>query len=158
MAHQPAYDDDFYAWTQEQARLVREASRERINVPIDWDHVSEELESMGRSEMRALEAALIRVIEHLLKLEFSPAIGPRDGWRASVVEHRARVRRDLKASPSLRGRIELDDLYATARALALLGLKVDDVVAGDLPTECPYPLVHILDELWWPVSRRGLEE
>ena len=43
------YDTDFLAWTEEQARLLREASRERINTPIDWENVAEEIESMGRS-------------------------------------------------------------------------------------------------------------
>ena len=83
------YDDDFYAWTQEQARLLREAARERLNTPIDWDHVAEEIEDMGRNDRRAINSHLARIIEHLLKLEFSPASDPRSGWRKSVREQRA---------------------------------------------------------------------
>ena len=151
------YDDDFYAWTQEQARLLRDAARERLNTPIDWDHVAGEIEDMGRSETRAVESALTRILEHLLKLEHSPAAEPRNGWKASVVEHRGRVLRDLKASPSLRGRIDLPDLYGTARELAALGLERDGLMAGDLPAECPYPLDLIIEKGWWPVNRHGLE-
>ncbi|MCW2237313.1 DUF29 domain-containing protein [Azospirillum canadense] len=151
------YDDDFYAWTQEQARLLREAARERLNTPIDWDHVAGEIEDMGRSETRAVESALTRILEHLLKLEHSSATDPRNGWKASVVEHRGRVLRDLKASPSLHGKIDLPDVYETARELAALGLAQDGLTLHDLPAECPWSLELITEKGWWPVNRHGLD-
>ena len=150
------YDDDFYAWTQEQARLLREAARERINTPLDFENLAEEVESMGRSETRAVESSLVRILGHLLKLEFSPAADPRNGWKASVVEHRDRLTRDLAASPSLRGKIDAPDVYRLARKVAALGLERDGIRPSDLPADCPYALNAILDEEWWPVSRHGL--
>ena len=48
-----AYDEDFYAWTQAQAQEIRRAGAERLNAPIDWENVAEEIESMGRSESRS---------------------------------------------------------------------------------------------------------
>ena len=152
-----AYGEDFYAWTQDQGRRLREAGASRVNVPVDWENVAEEIESMGRSELSAVESALTRVMEHLLKLEFSPAQEPRNGWAASVVEHRARLAKDLKASPSLRGRIDLEDDYRTARRLAGLGLQRDGVPKGELPETCPYTLEQLLDEDWWPANRHGLD-
>lgn len=150
------YDTDFLAWTEEQARLLREAARERIDTPIDWENVAEEIESMGRSELRAVESALVRVIEHLLKLEHSPAADPRGDWMVSVLEHRDRVARDLSASPSLRGRIDTADIYKSGRKIADLGLERDGLHLNDLPPGCPYSLDQLLDEDWWPASRHGL--
>jgi len=150
------YDTDFLAWTEEQARLLREAARERINAPIDWENVAEEIESMGRSELRAVESALVRVIEHLLKLEYSPAADPRGDWKVSVLEHRDRVARDLSASPSLRGRIDTADIYKSGRKIAALGLERDGMRLNDLPANCPYSLDQLLDADWWPASRHGL--
>ncbi|PGH54254.1 hypothetical protein CRT60_31105 [Azospirillum palustre] len=150
------YDTDFLAWTEEQARLLREAARERINTPIDWENVAEEIESMGRSELRAVESALVRVIEHLLKLEYSPAADPRGDWKVSVLEHRDRVARDLSASPSLRGRIDTAGIYKSGRKIAALGLERDGMRLNDLPPDCPYSLDQLLDEDWWPASRHGL--
>ncbi|NYZ14206.1 DUF29 domain-containing protein [Azospirillum sp. RWY-5-1] len=158
MDRHPGYDEDFFAWTQDQARLLREAAAERTNTPIDWDKLAEEVEGVGRSELSAVESALMRVMEHLLKLEFSPAADPRAGWKASVIEHRARAAKDLKASPSLRNRIDLDGEYATARDLAALGLARDGVRAEELPEACPYGLDRLLDRAWWPANRRGLED
>ena len=45
-----AYDEDFYAWTQNQAQALRRAGAERNNAPVDWENVAEEIESMGRSQ------------------------------------------------------------------------------------------------------------
>lgn len=150
------YDTDFLAWTEEQARLLREAARERINTPVDWENVAEEIESMGRSELRAVESALVRVIEHLLKLEHSPAADLRGDWKVSVLEHRDRVARDLSASPSLRGRIDTANIYKSGRKIAALGLERDGMRPNDLPVDCPYSLDQLLDEDWWPKSRHGL--
>ncbi|KAA0688799.1 DUF29 domain-containing protein [Azospirillum brasilense] len=151
------YDDDFYAWTQEQARLLREAARERLNTPIDWDHVAEEIEGMGKSDRRAINSHLARVIEHLLKLEFSPAPDPRGGWRRSVREQRAAAVDALADSPSLKGHVDLDLAFRRGCGFASDGLGQDRVDERDLPSECPYALEQLLDEDWWPVNRHGLE-
>lgn len=150
------YDDDFYAWTQEQARLLREAARERLNTPIDWEHVAEEIEDMGRSDAKALGSALKRVIEHLLKLEHSPASDPRLGWRESVVNHRIAAWDEIDASPSLRRKIDLARAHRDARRLAVLGLARDGVSDDTVPQDCPYTLEQVLDHDWWPTSRYSL--
>ncbi len=156
MDNRVGYDTDFLAWTEEQARLLRAAARERSNTPIDWEHVAEEIESMGRSEAKALASALMRVIEHLLKLEYSPAVEPRAGWRTSVLNHRIDAAEELIASPSLRNRIDLDRIYRNAARLAADGLSRDGLAADILPAECPYTLDRMLDADWWPAHRPDL--
>ncbi|PWC56342.1 DUF29 domain-containing protein [Azospirillum sp. TSO22-1] len=152
-----AYDEDFYAWTQEQADLLRQVARERISTPIDWELVAEEIESVGRSDARALNSALMRVIEHLLKLEYSPARDPRPNWRTSVTNHRIEAEEEIETSPSLRGRIDLVRIHRNALRLAADGLAQDGVPARVLPVECPYTLDQILDHGWWPANRHGLD-
>ncbi|MHA7062129.1 DUF29 domain-containing protein [Azospirillum argentinense] len=151
------YDDDFYAWTQEQARLLREVARERLDTPIDWEHVAGEIEDMGRSDAKALGSALKRVIEHLLKLEHSPAPDPRLGWRESVVNHRIAAWDEIDASPSLRKKIDLARAHRDARRLAVLGLAQDGMSEDAVPQDCPYTLEQVLDHDWWPTNRHGLE-
>lgn len=150
------YDEDVYQWSLEQAAALRRAASSGTNLPVDWENVAEEIESVGRSELRSLESALMRVIEHLLKLEYSPAADPRAGWRTSVLNHRIMARREIKDSPSLRGKLDLDDVYADALRLAALGLREDSLDGSVLPTECPYDLTRLLDEEWWPTNRHGL--
>jgi Domain of unknown function DUF29 len=96
------YQRDFFEWTQAQAQALREAARVGANLPLDWENLAEEIESLGRRDRRELRSRISRVLEHLLKLQFSPAHEPRDGWVETIMTQRAAIQRILKDSPSLR--------------------------------------------------------
>ena len=83
------YDDDFLLWTREQSKLLREAAERRVNFPLDWENLAEEIESLGNSLRSELRSRLRTIIEHLLKLEHSAAREPRNGW-IETVERNAR--------------------------------------------------------------------
>ena len=99
------YEQDFIGWTERQARLLRQAAAAGSNLGLDWANLIEEVESLGRSEYRALASQIRRIMLHLLKLEFSPAADPRAGWRASVREARSEVAALLESDPGLRPRL-----------------------------------------------------
>ncbi len=85
------YDLDIYAWSQRQGALLRRlAAGERVNdADLDWPNIAEEIETVGRSERAALRSHILNVIEHLMKLQSSPATEPRPGWQETI--DRARV-------------------------------------------------------------------
>ena len=70
MPDRPGYEDDFFAWTQHQAMVLR--SMAVADNRFDRENVAEEIESLGRSERDAVRGQIRRIIEHLLKLSFSP--------------------------------------------------------------------------------------
>jgi hypothetical protein len=141
------YEEDFYAWALEQARLLRE---ERLG-ELDLDNLIEEVEGLARSERSAVLTNASLVLEHLLKLEHSPAKEPRNGWRATIREHRRRL--TLGLTPRLQAVLadELAELYAGARADAAGALRDhgEDAAADSLPDTCPYTLDQILSD-WLP--------
>lgn len=92
------YDHDFYAWTAEQAALLRAGQWDRA----DMAHVAEEIEDLGKSDRRELETRIRTILEHLMKLQASPATAPRAGWRETVRNARRRVELIVEDSPSLR--------------------------------------------------------
>src|SRR5439155_12953594 len=94
----PRYEDDFYAWTQYQAEVLR-SLKTRDN-RFDREHVAEEIEDLGKSERDATQSQITRVLEQFLKLAHSPADRPRYGWMRSIAEARGVLRRKL--SPTLR--------------------------------------------------------
>jgi hypothetical protein len=98
------YQLDFLAWTEAQASALRSAAR-ATNLPIDWENVAEEIETLGRSERRELASRLGTIIEHLLKLSCSPAGAPRPGWVETVIRTRFEITNILDDSPSLRAEI-----------------------------------------------------
>jgi hypothetical protein len=147
---EPQYDDDFYAWTQHQAAVLR--SLETADNRFDREHVAEEIEDLGKSERDTVRSQVDRIIEHFLKLQYSPAEAPRLGWMRSINDAR-RILGD-KLSPTLRRDIEtrLATLYEDARYQAELGLRqYGETGAADLlPAECPYSLDQILQKRWYP--------
>ncbi len=104
------YEEDFIRWTEAQADALRRAAGQRSNLPVDWSNLAEEVESLGRWQCRELRSRIAVIIEHLLKLEFSPSIEPRPGWVETIGRERRDIERLLDDSPSLRG--ELDRLVA----------------------------------------------
>ena len=146
----PDYDDDFYAWTQHQAAVLREMPV--ADSRFDRENVAEEIETLGRSERDAVRSQVDRILEHLLKLQFSPADQPRLGWMRSITDAR-RILGD-KLSPTLRRDIEmrLSELYEDARYQAELSLQ--EYGEGDavqlFPEICPYSLEQVLEKRWYP--------
>jgi hypothetical protein len=141
------YEEDFYVWTEAQAALLRERRFEAL----DLANLIEEVETLGRSERSKVLNNASVIIEHLLKLQHSPGQAPRNAWRASVREHRRRLRRDL--TPRLRQILgaELPALYAEIRddTAALLHDHGEDAAAAALPQSCPYTVEQITGD-WWP--------
>jgi len=95
------YDIDFLAWSKEQAEALRSAAREGSNRKLDWENLAEEIESLGISQKTALRSQMRRIVRHLLKLEFSPAVEPRRGWFESILDARSEIGDLLETSPSL---------------------------------------------------------
>ena len=146
----PRYDDDYFAWTQHQAMVLRTMAV--ADNRFDRENVAEEIEDLGRSERDAVRSQVRRIIEHLLKLAYSPAQQPRFDWMASIAEARATL--GDKISPTLRRDAEamLAKLYEDGRDRAELGLRSygETQAANNLPAECPYTIEEILRRGWYP--------
>ncbi|MGE5271772.1 MAG: DUF29 domain-containing protein [Thiohalocapsa sp.] len=153
----PKYEDDFYAWTQYQAEVLR-TLRTHDN-RFDREHLAEEVEDLGNSERDAVRSQVRRILVHFLKLAHSPARDPRFGWMASIVDARAHL--SDKLSPSLRRDLEANfaGFYATARKQAALELQEygEHAPARSLPAECPYRLDQVLAEDWYPDAADGTD-
>lgn len=150
----PLYDQDFFLWTQEQASQLR-VQAGRSNVGVDWENVAEEIESLGKSDRRGVRSRLERILEHLLKLAFSPAAEPRNGWIETVVEQRRTLRGILADSPSLRREVPayLQEMSSEVRrdtADALSRYGETEAAARILDGEGPEIERRVLDETFIP--------
>ncbi|MBV9859048.1 MAG: DUF29 domain-containing protein [Alphaproteobacteria bacterium] len=150
----PRYDDDFYAWTQYQADVLR-TLRTRDN-RLDRENLVEEVETLGRSERDAVRSQMRRILVHLLKLAYSPARDPRLDWMSSIIQGRAAL--DDKLSQSLRRDAQeaLPKLYSDAREQAAVELQKhgEREPAAALPATCPFSMDQILSKGWYPEPPR----
>jgi len=138
------YDEDFHAWTVEQARLLRAGDF----AAIDAANLAEEIESTGRSNRRELGSRLAMLTMHLLKWRSQPALHSR-GWSATIDEQRLQIEQVFAESPSLRPLAAnmLEQAYAIARtrAIAETGLADDT-----FPATCPFSLDEVLAHAFLP--------
>jgi len=141
------YETDFYVWALAQADLLR---ARRFDA-LDLDNLIEEVEGLADTKLSAVLNGARVVIEHLLKLEFSPATDPRNTWRASVREHRRRVQTDLTPRIERLLADQLSRTYAMARDDAAAGMRDhgEQSAADALPATCPYSIEQITGD-WWP--------
>jgi hypothetical protein len=138
------YDRDFYAWANEQARLIRAG----LLSDLDIENLAEEIESMGRSEKRELDSRLQVLIMHLLKWQFQPP-GRGTSWRLTIEEQRRRLAKHLVANPSLKA--ELRDAIQSAHDIAVVGAARETMIELELfPNVCPWTFDQIAGAEFWP--------
>lgn len=139
-----SHENDFYAWTQQQAHLLRERQIHQL----DWLKIAEEIADIGRSEKRLLASRLEILIMHLLKWQFQPNLRSRS-WQLTIKEQRLRLEQLLQENPSLKSHLTeiIDKVYplATISAEKETGLSL-------FPETCCYSLTEILSADFLPGS------
>lgn len=106
------YGEDFLAWSVDQAEALRAAARTGSNQKLDWENLAEEIEGLGTSQKLTLRSQMRRIVHHLLKLSFSPAVEPRRGWAESIDDARSEIEDLLETSPSLKNEASIGLEYA----------------------------------------------
>jgi hypothetical protein len=152
------YETDLLRWSEEQATAIRAAAEMRTNLPVDWENVAEEIESVGRSLKAELRSRLALVVEHLLKLQFSTATEPRRGWKETVARERQEIRDLLDDNPSLRHVLPglVERAHHRGAELAALGLESHDELPASARREIGAQRYGEADLLgpWYPDEPR----
>ncbi|MBE9127694.1 MULTISPECIES: DUF29 domain-containing protein [unclassified Coleofasciculus] len=138
------YETDFYAWTIEQASLLRKHQWSEV----DLLNLIEEIESLGKQQRQELRNRLSVLIGHLLKWEYQSQHRSRS-WLATIRVQRRDTLRLLKDNPSLKPYLEdaLAEAYENGRDLAM---GETDLPEETFPKTCPYSLTEILDNSFYP--------
>jgi hypothetical protein len=143
MMSKTGYDDDFYAWTQAQAAALRAKAWEAL----DLDNLAEEIESLGKSDRRAVQSHLKVLLQHLLKCAYQPP--PHASWRANIREARRQIELILDDSPSLRRQLPSFVTWAYPHACQDAADETGLSLAT-FPETCPWPPERALEENFLP--------
>ncbi len=138
------YTEDFYAWTQAQAKLLRHQAWSQLDLP----NLIEEIESLGKQQRQELRNRLSILIGHLLKWHYQPQNRSRS-WLATLRIQRLDIADLLDDNPSLKPYL--------AEALGKAYLKGIELASGEtnlpsstFPSQCPYSLAEMLDAKFFP--------
>ncbi|OCQ98470.1 hypothetical protein BCD64_14235 [Nostoc sp. MBR 210] len=138
------YESDFYAWSQQQANLLRHHQWHQL----DLSNLIEEIESLGRKERQELRNRLSILIAHLLKWEYQPTKRSRR-WLATIRIQRRDILKLLQENPSLNSYLEIaiQEAYENARDLASAETNLP---LSTFPHQCSYILADIFNTSFYP--------
>jgi hypothetical protein len=135
------YEADILLWSEHQAELLRRiAAGEPVNERPDWANIIEEVESVGRSDLRAVQSLLLQTLLHTLKAKAWPSSPYVCAWEAEARLFRAQARNAF--SPVMQQRLDLARIYADA--LDAMPTSIDGQPPQAVPPTCP----TTLDELF----------
>jgi len=161
------YEQDFNAWALAQAEALRTvlqclarqgnsaAEIAELVRALDFDNLAEEIEGLARRDRRELGSRIALIIEHLAKLQYSPARDPRAGWIETIGRSRGEVLGILRDSPSLRREVPELIERETGDAMRLAARSL--TAHGELPEAAMarlgsgYTPAQVLED-WWPDS------
>ena len=148
---QTLYEQDFQGWIEQTICYLKSGQFDLL----DAQHLIEELADLGGSERRSLTSNLKILMAHLLKLQVQHNVPEqmKGSWYDSVVEHRQRIHKSLRDTPSLKIYLEtaLESAYPDARKVAikegkLAKFEVPIPAESDYPLTCPFSISQLLDE------------
>jgi hypothetical protein len=140
----PVYDEDFYAWTVEQARFLR---ARRFDL-LDIEHLADEIEDIAKREVRELAKDISALLAYLIRWHFLP--GERSiSWSVTMEIVRLQVAEVLGESPSLRRCLDEPQTLQLAWANALAQVLTDSDQIP-YPDECPWAIDDVLSDDWLP--------
>lgn len=144
---QTLYDRDYYLWLEKTIEQLRSGEFSAL----DLENLIEELESMGRSDRRAIKSLLTRLLEHLLKLTYwqSELEYNANKWKSEIRTFRQQIADLLSDSPSLKPFAHecFDECYERARNNTLDLTKLQ---SATFPVPPFATLEQTLDEDWFP--------
>jgi hypothetical protein len=146
MSDSTLYDDDILLWSEQQASAIRRLARGR-DVPneLDLENVAEEIESVGRSELAAVESYIRLIFVHFIKLVAEVNSHSAGHWRGEISAFQFQMKR--RYAPSMRQRIDFDDIWRSAREQLLLAYDGEQhQCVVDLSSRSPFELDELLAE------------
>lgn len=138
------YQQDYYIWLERTAETLRSGNL----TELDRLNLAEEIEDMGKREKRSVESNLEIVLMHLLKYKYQPEQRSKS-WRFTLLEHRDRLEKAFRDSPSLKGYfLEIfADCYHRARQKAAVETDLD---IGTFPMTSPFTPEETLNSDFLP--------
>jgi Domain of unknown function DUF29 len=130
------YEQDYGRWAEEMADLLAQGRF----TELDIENLVEEVRDLSKRERDRLLSSIRLILQHLLKWDFQ--VHKRSqSWLITIERERNHIELYLEDSPSLKKYLVQEwviKMYRTARLDAIKETGLD------LPQECPYSIVDIL--------------
>lgn len=138
------YETDFYAWTQQQAKLLKTQAWDEL----DTANLIEEIESLGRKERQELRNRLGILLGHLLKWHYQPHRRS-NSWLATINQQRREIQILLIENPSLKPYL-VEAMELAYQSGVDLAVRETNLPYETFPSTCTYMLEQVLNAQFLP--------
>jgi len=138
------YNQDFALWIEATVKQLKSGDLSQV----DLENLIEEVESLGKSQRKAVDNFLTRLLEHLLKRCYVVLPDCYRGWEIEIRNFRKELKKEFKYSPSLK-RFMIEILEECYRE-ALEAVK-EDYPDSNFPDVCPFAedIDGLLNHKFW---------
>ncbi|BAQ65968.1 DUF29 domain-containing protein [Geminocystis sp. NIES-3709] len=138
------YNEDYLAWYE----VTLEQIKRKNITDLDLDSLKEVLENLVRDIKRSGESYLKQIIIHLLLIEYwdSEKINHRH-WAAEITNFRDELETDMTNNLRKHLEKERENIYKKSVKYVLIKTGLNKKI---FPNQCPYTLVQLLDDNWFP--------
>ena len=135
------YNKDFYAWTVEVTKLLRQRKFDKVDI----HRVADIIETAGKNEKEEALGHLSLLMAYLLK----ELIKFKNDSMTHIKNLRKELLNLLAGSPSLKLRLQEKFGEAYEKAVMIVAEELG-IVDHDFPKYCPFSLEDCLDEKFFP--------
>jgi len=140
------YETDFYGWIQNQVSVLKAGNL----TSLDLDHLTEEIDGMGKSLQRELTSRLEVLLAHLLKWQYQPTFKG-TSWELTIDEQREKIAELLEDNPSLTSKRE-DAMFRAYKHAKRTAMKETGIHQTTFPERCPWTFEQATAADFWPES------
>jgi hypothetical protein len=135
------YQQDFYAWTQDQARRLRALDGDNR---FDAARVAEEIQDLGQQKRDAVASHLAQTLAHLIKAAWIDHPDLQRTWRHEIDRHQDEA--CFGHTPAMRRELNVETIWRRSVRLANKSFRTHG--EPELPTTppCPFTLDALLSE------------
>lgn len=138
------YEKDFFAWTQEQVKLIKEKNFEKL----DLINLIEEVESMGNQNKTELKNRLAVLLMHLLKWKYQPELRC-NSWYLTIANQRSDIADLIEDNPSLK--YFLQELFTKAYHKSVIKANIETGIEKTaFPQKSEWTIEQTLTENFFP--------
>lgn len=138
------YDVDFALWIEDTVNQLKSRNLENL----DWENLIEEIESLGKSQRKAVRSFLLRLLEHLLKRYYVKLPDCYRGWEIEIRNFRRELKAEFKDSPSLKSFMLEILTESYQEALEVVREDYPDVTFSDV-SPFPQDIEILLTQKFW---------
>ncbi len=141
------YDKDFVLWVDKTSEQIRQGNLDNL----DWEHLLEEIEDLGREQRNKVESYLIQTVKYLLMYEYwtSQRNYCGKGWADEIDNFRIELEILFKSKTLYNhGESLLDTVYMKAKRAVI---RKTGLSSNTFPEQCPYSFQEVIDFDFLPI-------